>query len=97
MAGVNEMAFRLYRVAGRHPAILFVIDLIADVLEFQSHALASAAGGAMQRNCPSAFRHELVADAADGLQKARRVGPVFEIFAQADDEVVDGTSVGLFV
>src|SRR5262245_54783269 len=48
-------------------------------------------------NCLLAFGRELVADAADSLQEARRVGPIFEVLAQADDEVVDRAGVGLLV
>src|SRR5215510_7939384 len=140
MAGVNEMAFRLYRVAGRHAAILFcdsrfvisnwsifeitrsrpptrrsqianrksqITNHKSQITNQDSTPLVrlapgcghrpEAASGEMQRDCLSAFWCELVADAPHGLQEARRVGLVLEVFAQADDEVVDRAGVGLLV
>ncbi len=40
---------------------------------------------------------ETVADAADGDEVAGVGGVVFDVAAEADDEVVDGASVGVFV
>jgi len=40
---------------------------------------------------------EAVADAADGCEMLRVGGVVFDIAAEADDEVVDGAGVGVFV
>ena len=43
------------------------------------------------------FGHEAVSHAADSQQMLWLGGIVFDVSAQADDEVVDGTSVGVFV
>src|ERR1700735_3564496 len=44
---------------------------------------------------PGYSGQKTIADAADGLQKDRLGGIVFNVTAQADHEVVDGTRVGV--
>ena len=45
--------------------------------------------------CVGHAREKTIADAANGLQKHRLGGIVFNVTAQADHEVVDGTRVGV--
>ena len=50
-----------------------------------------------RRGTKSGIGEEAVADAADGEEMGGIGGVVFKVAAEADDEVVDGAGVGVFV
>src|SRR5215469_4885361 len=88
-----------------YPTVLDSMEAVMEVVHTSSSCWSDALNLAQRRSeCDRAssrigsrIRDETVANAADGDEVLRVGGVVFDVAAEADDEVVDGAGVGVFV